>query len=635
MTDHPVLSSLKGTADIQALTAEQKTQLADELRALIIETVAKNGGHLAPNLGVVELTIALLSTGRYPQDSIIFDVGHQSYAWKILTDRRESFSSIRLKGGLSGFPKRQESVYDSFNTGHSSTSISAALGLARAKRAKGNLSKTMALIGDGSLGGGMAFEALSDAGQSDENLLVILNDNQMCIDEAVGGIARHLESLRTSLRYIRFKTIWEARLSRIPLIGKPLIGMIARSKRRWRSWRRESGILFEQIGFRYYGPVDGHNIEDLERHLRALRLIRGPVLLHVVTVKGRGYCPAEDQPESFHGVSPFDTAEGHQSAKAGDGRTFSQVLGESLTGMAAEDSSIVAVTAAMAQGSGLIPFSLAYPDRFFDVGIAEQHALTMAAGMAAGGLRPYVTFYSTFLQRAIDQLIHDICLQKLPVVILVDRAGLVGGDGETHQGFYDLSIALSLPHLTVLAPAGAPDLRAALLCARRLDGPVLIRYPNDLADERDYRTFPEADALSLSDLKTLRQVTRGEDLTVVALGPTIREAEEAVALLREERPEHTIDLYSCISAAPFDYETMLESIHKSKNLLLIEDGVVSGGFGANIAVSIGCKVPGLMINYAGVNNPLAGQASRSELKEEMSLDAIGLKEQMRRILDER
>lgn len=637
MTEGSILDGLKGVADIAALTGEQKIQLAEEVRELIVRTVAANGGHLAPNLGVVELTIALLATGHYPQDSLVFDVGHQSYAWKILTGRRDQFDTIRLKGGISGFPKRQESVFDVFNTGHSSTSISAALGLARAKRARGNLSKTAALIGDGSLGGGMAFEALSDAGQSGEDLLVILNDNQMCIDQAVGGIARHLESLRTSVRYIKLKTTWEERLARIPLIGGSLIRAMARTKRRWRSFRRESGILFEQLGFRYYGPVDGHDMADLERHLRALRLVRGPVLLHVLTVKGKGYCFAEDEPESFHGVAPFDADNG--LAPAGEdfpAATYSEVFGQTLTELARTDENIVAVTAAMAQGTGLIPFSREYPGRFFDVGIAEQHALTMAAGMAAGGLRPFVALYSTFLQRAVDQLIHDICLQKLPLVLLVDRAGLVGGDGETHQGLYDLSIALSLPNLTVLAPASAPDLRAALLCARSLDGPTLIRYPHEQAEERDYGHYSrEPGRVSLDDLMPLRQLAEGSDLTLVVLGSLTREAEKAVAALTSRDPACSIDFFSCLCAMPFDYETMLKSMHRTGRLLVLEDSIEYGGFGSHIVAKAGCQKPGLVINYAGVTEPMAGQATRRQLLADAGLDQTGIERRIRQLLEER
>lgn len=632
MSHYPLLSSLKGTADIQALTDDQKAALAEELRAYIIETISENGGHLAPNLGVIELTIALLATGRYPQDSIVFDVGHQCYAWKILTGRSDLFPSIRLKDGLSGFPKREESVYDSFNTGHSSTSISAALGLARAKRIRGNLSKTIALIGDGAIGGGMAFEALSDAGQSGENLLVILNDNHMSIDQAVGGLARHLESLRTSQRYIRLKTRWENRLDKIPLVGGPLIRVIARTKRRWRSWRRDSGVLFEQLGFRYYGPVDGHNIGEMERHLQALRLVRGPVLLHVVTVKGKGYSFAEDEPEIFHGTQPFDTHNGLASKGRDPVDTFSGVMGKTLVKLAREDETIVAITAAMAQGTGLIPFSREFPQRFFDVGIAEQHALTLAAGMAAGGLRPLVAIYSTFLQRAADQLLHDICLQNLSLVIAVDRAGLVGGDGETHQGIYDLSLALSMPNLTVMAPANASDLRVILRGAKDLQGPLLVRYPNDRASNEPVSR--ESSGETLTDLFKLRSLTEGSDLTVLALGPMVWEARKAVMNFVEKEEDRSVHLLSCVTAAPFDYESLWQSIQKSGRLLIIEDGIENSGFGAFIGAACACKMPGIMINYAGVSKPLAGQASRQELLDQEGLLAPELEESMRRILAE-
>ena len=632
MTKYPLLDSLSGADGVRLFSDEEKRRLADELRAFIIETVSRTGGHLAPNLGVIELSIALLATGDFPRDSIVFDVGHQCYAWKILTGRREGFENLRQKGGLSGFPKTEESAYDVFNTGHSSTSLSAALGLARAKRILGDESRTLALTGDGSIGAGMAFEALSDAGQSGENLLVILNDNQMCIDQAVGGMARHLEYLRTSQRYIRMKTVWEGRLARIPLIGEPLINSLARMKRRWRSWRRETGVIFEQLGFRYYGPVDGHKLADLERHLKALRLVRGPVLLHAVTVKGKGYAYAEDEPEIYHGVSPFDTSNGRSNGSPDKEGTYSKVFGSSLLDLAGADSRVVAITAAMAQGTGLIPFQQAYPERFFDVGIAEQHAVTLAAGMAAGGLRPFVAIYSTFLQRAADQLIHDVCLQKLPVVFAVDRAGLVGGDGDTHQGVYDLALALSLPHLTVLAPASAGDLRAMLAYAVRHEGPLLIRYPQEPAARVDYYDYPDPPRqIELADLTRLRRLRSGGDITVIALGTTIAEAAAAADHLAEVQPDLGIDLYSCIAALPFDYKTMLESIHITGRLLVIEDGIEAGGFGVSVTAEASRRLPGLLIDYAGVQRPTAGQATRAELKMEEALDREGLEARIRRL----
>ncbi len=632
MSKHPLLESLSGADSVRLFSDEEKRQLAEELRALIIETVSRTGGHLAPNLGVIELTIALLATGDFPRDSIVFDVGHQCYAWKILTGRLEDFEKLRQKDGLSGFPKREESAYDAFNTGHSSTSISAALGLARAKRIQGDRSRTLALIGDGSIGGGMAFEALSDAGQSGENLLVILNDNRMCIDQAVGGLARHLEYLRTSQRYIRMKTVWEGRLGRIPWVGKFLIGVLGRMKRRWRSFRRETGAIFEQLGFRYYGPVDGHNLADLERHLSALRMVRGPVLLHAVTTKGKGYCFAEDEPEIYHGVSPFDTSNGRSNGSPAKGENYSRVFGDCLLDLAGSDPRVVAITAAMAQGTGLIPFQKAYPGRFYDVGIAEQHAVTLAAGMAAAGLRPFVAIYSTFLQRALDQLIHDVCLQKLPVVFAVDRAGLVSGDGDTHQGVYDLALTLSLPNITVLAPASAGDLRAMLAYATRHEGPLLIRYPQEAASRLDYYDYPDPPSrIGLADLTRLRQLRTGKTITVIALGTSLAEADAAAGLLADSHPEIGIDLYSCVSALPFDYETMLESIHVTGRLLIIEDGVETGGFGSSLAAEASRRQAGLLIDYAGVRRPTAGQATRAELVKEEALDRLGLEARILRL----
>ncbi|HZK28659.1 MAG TPA: transketolase C-terminal domain-containing protein, partial [Clostridia bacterium] len=377
-----------------------------------------------------------------------------------------------------------------------------------------------------------------------------------------------------------------------------------------------------------YGPVDGHNLPDLERHLKALRMVRGPVLFHVITVKGKGYSYAEDEPEFYHGVSPFDTANG-QSAAHGSGKTFSTVFGETMIELAGLDPDIVAITAAMAQGTGLIRFQSVFPDRFRDVGIAEQHAVTMAAGMAAGGLRPFVAMYSTFIQRAIDQLLHDVCLQNLPVVFAVDRAGLVGGDGDTHQGVYDLSIALSLPNLTVAAPATVEDLRALLFFARRHDGPILIRYPHAVAPERD----PLAPSLdlnhaSLADIAELRPIRTGKDLTVVVLGAMLEEATLAVDRLVARFPGRSVDLLSCIIASPFDYENMLISIQKTGSLLVIEEGVEEGGFGSLIVAQAQKRYPGLKADFAGVTGPTAGQATRVELKADEALDAVGLEGRM-------
>ncbi|MGI6158074.1 MAG: 1-deoxy-D-xylulose-5-phosphate synthase [Saccharofermentanales bacterium] len=629
-----ILDSMHDPGDLRGLSDEEKARLATEIRHTIIDTVADNGGHLAPNLGVVELTIALLSTFDPPDDTIVFDVGHQCYAWKLLTGRADRFSTLRLKGGISGFPKTEESPYDAFNTGHSSTSISAALGIARAKRLRGDSTKTVAIIGDGALGGGMAYEALSDAGQSGDNMLVILNDNQMCIDHAVGGIARHLEHLRTSTRYIRLKTVWEERLNRIPVVGEPIIRMLARIKKHMRTKDREFGSIFEALGFRYYGPIDGHQLPELERHLRAVKLIRGPVLLHVITEKGKGYTPAEEAPEYYHGVGTFDQSIGIVARDDDRPPTFSHVMGATAVELAHRDPRVVAITAAMAQGTGLIPFSEAFPSRFWDVGIAEQHAVTLAAGMAKEGLRPIVALYSTFLQRAIDQVLHDVCLQRLPVTFVIDRAGLVSRDGETHQGIYDLALTLSLPNLTVTAPATANDLAALLNASLKHDGPMMIRYPNDIACEDDLGlpNIPP-DAMTLEDLVPLRRLRQGRDLTVVVLGALAPAACRAVDQVLRARPNKSIDLYACIVAFPFDYTNMLISIHTTHALLVIEEATEVGGFGSLIASETIRRAPGTHIETLGVTHPLAGQASRAELAASESLDVDGMAARMMALLD--
>ena len=446
-----LLCSLDLPEQLRTLNSAQLEQLTADVRDLIIRTVASNGGHLASNLGVVELTIALLLEFDVRHDRIVFDVGHQSYTWKILTGRLDRFCTLRQKEGLSGFPKCCESPFDCFNTGHSSTSISAALGLSRAMDRLGKAGRSIAVIGDGALTGGMAFEALNDAGHSHENLIVILNDNQMSISRNVGGLSRHLENLRISPNYIRLKTGIDSLLLKTPLVGRPIYNLLQMFKRLARQTVQHQGILFEQLGFRYYGPINGHDIDSLRQHLRTIRQFKGPVLLHVLTQKGRGYPFAEASPDIYHGVAPFVVENGVSNGK-GSGCTFSEEFGSCMTALASVNTKICAISAAMTSGTGLSDFAVQYPARFFDVGIAEQHAVTLAAGMAAGGMKPYVALYSTFLQRAYDQLLHDICLQNLPVVLAIDRAGLVGEDGETHQGVYDLGLLLPLPNLEIYCP---------------------------------------------------------------------------------------------------------------------------------------------------------------------------------------
>lgn len=620
----PILERLAGPSDVSSLSVEEKNALAEELRALIIETCSKNGGHLASNLGVIELTIALLSTIDPEEDKVVFDVGHQCYAWKILTDRRDRFDTLRTENGLSGFPNRSESPYDAFGTGHSSTSISAALGISRALRASGRPGRAIALIGDGALSGGMAYEAINDASQAHDPLLIILNDNQHSIDLCVGGMAKYLEHLRVSPRYIHLKTRWEKRLEKRKVIGPPLIRILAKLKYKGRSWKRKQGVLFEQLGLRYYGPVDGHDIEGLERHLRAVRHMRGPVLLHVITQKGKGYERAEEEPCRYHGVSPFPVQYGLSEVDPAHQKTFSEVFGEVVCRYGRENPKVYAITAAMKKGTGLTAFADAFPDRFYDVGIAEQHAVTLAAGLAAEGMNPIVAIYSTFLQRAMDQMIHDVCLQKLPVVFAVDRAGLVGSDGPTHQGLYDLSMCLNLPHLIIMAPATAVDLERVILFSRECKAPLLVRYPRDRASTIDVLSLDDGpdEPESFADLMRLRHIRSGNDLTVLALGPMIFQVLQALDI--HISSAYGIDLYSALTARPFDYDNMLKSTKKTNKLLIVEDACDVHGWGEQIASEMYRRQPELIVKHIGVSDPMRGQATRKELFAAERLDANGL-----------
>ena len=461
--------------DLRKLTLPQLDDLAVEIRTLLIETVAKTGGHLAPNLGVVELSLAIHRTFDSPRDKIVWDVGHQAYIHKILCGRRERFDTLRQHNGISGFPRRCESEHDAYGVGHSSTSISAALGMALARDLSGRSNQVLAVIGDGSLTGGQAFEALNHAGHLDTKMTVIVNDNEMSIAKNVGAMSEYLNKIRSDPNYSRVKKDIDNALRRIPAIGDSVAKALERAKDSLK-FLLVPGMLFEELGFTYIGPIDGHNIPALCEVLQATKTMDGPVLIHVITKKGKGYAPAECNPDRFHGVGPFCVQSG-EILPSGDKPSYTSVFGDALIKLAADNSDIIAITAAMPEGTGLKKFSQQYPKRFFDVGIAEQHAMTLAAGLAAEGKRPVVAVYSTFAQRAFDQIVHDICLQKLPVVICLDRAGIVGEDGATHQGVFDYSFLRSAPNLTMMAPKDENELRAMLATAFKQDGPCVIRYP--------------------------------------------------------------------------------------------------------------------------------------------------------------
>ena len=566
-----ILDKVNTPEDLRKLTLEEKEELAEDLRKFILETVSKTGGHLASNLGVVELTIALHSIFNTPTDKLIWDVGHQSYVHKILTGRKDKMGTLRKLDGLSGFPKRSESEYDVFETGHSSTSISAALGMARARDVLNEDYEVIAVIGDGALTGGMAEEALNDAGSSGSNIIVILNDNEMSISKNVGGISMFLSKLRSKKLYTASNKKIKEITMKIPYLGEKLVDLARRIKDMLKQFFLPN-MYFEDIGFTYLGPVDGHNIEKLESILSKAKELQGSVLVHVITKKGKGYKIAEDNPSKFHGISSFNIETGEKIKKSE--KDYSKVFGETLVKLAEKDEKVIAITAAMKDGTGLKEFSNKYPKRFFDVGIAEQHALCMAAGMARAGLKPVVAIYSSFLQRGYDQVIHDICMQELPVVIGIDRAGIVGNDGETHQGIFDLSFLSIVPNLTVLAPKDFQEFEKMLEFCINYSKPIAIRYPR--GGESKYKFNTCADI----QLGKAEIVKEGKDITVLAIGKMVSRAMEAIEEL--ENKEIDVEVINARFLNPLDKEKILESINKTKKIIIIEDNVIEGGLGTKI-----------------------------------------------------
>lgn len=578
--EEKMLEEINSPQDLKKLTLQQKKKLAEEIRNYIIEIVSKNGGHLASNLGVVELTIALHTVFNVPEDKIIWDVGHQCYVHKILTGRREEFKNLRKPNGLAGFPKSNESPADSFNTGHSSTSISAALGMARARDLQGKNNAVIAVIGDGALTGGMALEALNDAGYSKCKMTVILNDNEMSISPNVGGLNKFLGKLRTKKLYTTTNNLLKKQISSVPVIGKPMVVGIQRIKRAIKQLVIHK-MFFEDIGFTYLGPVDGHNIEELESILKTSKQVNGPVLIHVLTKKGKGYKFAEKNPDKFHAISPFNIENG--KLKTPKEKDYSKVFGEKIVELAKENSKIVAVTASMKNGTGLADFAQEFPYRFFDVGIAEQHAVTMAAGMAKEGMIPFVPIYSSFYQRAYDQVIHDVAMQNLPVIMCVDRAGIVGADGETHQGTLDMAFFRLVPNLTIIAPKDFKEFEDMLEFAVGLNKPVVIRYPRGGEDtEVKFKSHAKIElgkAEVLHEVKKLENPTK--EVTIIAIGKTVSEAVKLADRMQKEE-EITPEIINARFLKPFDSEKMIQSIQRTKNVITIEDGTVINGLATTV-----------------------------------------------------
>ena len=568
-----ILETINSPADVKALSLEQLKQLAEEIRQLLISVISKTGGHLAPNLGVVELTLALHRVFTTPKDKIVFDVGHQSYIHKIITGRREQFSTLRQYGGLSGFPKRSESEHDAFGTGHSSTSISAALGMAVARDLQGENYNVIAVIGDGSMTGGMAFEALNNAGTLHKKMIVVLNDNEMSISKNVGAMSEYLYQLRTGETYNKIKHDIEGWLKNMEF-GTDVLKAIRRLKGSVKYLMVPTSI-FEELGFTYLGPVDGHDLQGLTEVLQAAKKIDGPVLVHVLTKKGKGYKPAEESPNKFHGTGPFDIATGKKIANPNAPITYTEVFGKTLTELANKDKEIIGITAAMPDGTGMSTFAKAHPERFFDVGIAEQHAVTSAAGAAAAGMKPVAAIYSTFLQRAYDSVLHDICMQKLHVTLCLDRAGLVGDDGYTHHGVFDYAYLRSMPEMTIMAPKDENELRHMLKTAVDFDEPVSVRYPR--GSGVGVSITEPMHSLPIGKAEVLRE---GKDVCLWAIGSMVQSALQVAAKLAEQGI--SAGVVNMRFAKPLDEELLLEHAAQYGKIVTLEEGVLQGGVGSAV-----------------------------------------------------
>ena len=611
-----ILDRVNMPEDLRKLNIEEKEKLCKEIRKLIIDITSKNGGHVASNLGVVELTVAIHSIFNTPEDKIIWDVGHQCYVHKILTGRKKEFEKIRQFKGISGFPKICESEYDNFNTGHSSTSISIATGMARARDILKQKHEVIAVIGDGSLTGGMALEALNDAGSSKTNIKVILNDNEMSISKNVGGIPLYLSKIRTKTGYTRSNRKIKEITNKIPVIGKPIVSFAHYTKQ---VIKRAiiPNMYFEDIGFKYLGPVDGHNIKKLEDILQRSQRIEGPVLIHVITKKGKGYKLAEENPDKFHGISAYDK----QTGKTTKNKDYSQVFGNKLINLANKDKKIVAVTAAMKDGTGLTEFAKKFPDRFFDVGIAEQHALGLIAGMAKAGLKPVMPIYSSFLQRGYDQIVHDIAISSIPVTICIDRAGIVGNDGETHQGIFDLSFLSSIPNIVIMAPKNFEELEKMLEFAVNANKPVFIRYPRG---GENYK-FEKTEKINLGEAEIIQE---GTDLSIIAIGKMVGKAKQITDML----PDKKIEIINTRFLKPLDEKTIIKSIEKTKHVITIEDNLLKGGLASAVLETINKnKLENIKIKTYGYDDIFIEHGTVEELEDKYGLTAKKISEDIQNI----
>ncbi len=613
---------------LKAMSNEERVQLCAELRDKILNSVSKNGGHLASNLGVIELTVSLLSVFDYTRDKIVFDVGHQSYAYKILTGRFEQFDTLRQKGGISGFPRLSESEYDRFDTGHSSTSISAALGMARARDLRKEDNYIVSVIGDGALTGGLAYEAINDAGHSKTRMLIILNDNEMSIDKNVGGLSKYLSKLRYSSGYISAKITTESFLKKLGFFGRGLIRIIIAIKDffRFLIYRKKPSI-FEDLGLIYYGPVDGHDVKSMIKAMDAVKDIKNPVLLHVVTKKGKGYGFAERNPSDYHGVGPFDLVTG---VTGGSKPSYTTAFGGAICEIAAQNRNVVAISAAMTQGTGLDTYSMKFPTRFFDCGIAEEHCVTMAGGLAVSGFVPVVAVYSSFLQRAYDEMISDVCFMNSHVVFAIDRAGFVGNDGHTHHGLLDISYLNTMVNMTVLSPRDYKDLRHCLEYAvNKCTGPVAVRYP------RGSSPFELTGPLYNEPEECLRphmSCGSGSDFAIISTGRIASEADKAVEMLKEHGINGIHINLALIKPIPFD--ELIRMTNGIRNVFTLEEGIISGGFGEACARGFCENKCSCHVYNIAVSDPMIRAASPAEQIAEAGIDAASVASRIASVLGE-
>lgn len=605
-----ILEMIRQANDIKKLNSEQLKILADEIRQFLIEKISRTGGHLASNLGVVELTMALHLTLNFPEDKLIWDVGHQSYTHKLLTGRKDGFDQLRKYGGMSGFPKRKESDCDAFDTGHSSTSVSAGLGYVEARELLHEKHTVVSVIGDGSLTGGMAYEALNNASRLKSNFIIVLNDNNMSISENVGGMSRYLNGIRTAQAYTDIKKGVEDTLMKIPGRGERIISQIRRTKSGIKQLL-VPGMFFEDMDITYLGPVDGHDIRKLVKVLKEAKRVDHAVLVHVLTKKGKGYPPAEENPAKFHGTGPFDIKTG-EPTEVSTTDSYTQVFSKVLTDIAKKDDKVVAITAAMADGTGLSSFAKHFPNRFYDVGIAEEHAMTFAAGLAAGGMKPVFAVYSSFLQRAYDQTLHDVCLQNLPVVIAVDRAGLVGSDGETHQGVFDLSFLSTIPNMTVISPKNRWEMADMLRFAVDFQYPIAIRYPRGSAYEgmRDFRAPIEYGKSEI--------LYEEEDIAVIFVGHMAELADRVRKKIKETG--YSCSLVNARFVKPLDKD-MLEQLAKDHSLFVtIEENVITGGFGEQVMDYVSSAKLDVHVRNIGISDDYVEHGNVEILRKEVGLD---------------